>query len=202
MTPFEREAASMASDIQICPGVRRVENNYLNTRAGQYVERAGQIVAFVSVVLPLLMIGGLKFTDVEVEALKPLIQGTPWLAWVYGAFGHEGATYLLGMVEITTAVFLLASPWSVRAGVAGASLACVIFAVTSSLMLALPIWDERLGGFPALNGAGQFLIKDLALLGISISILSRNLIRLSISALPSDHRSDDAAVEAEEKLLA
>ena len=42
--------------------------------------RAGRMIAFAGVVLPLLMIGGMKFTAVEIEALKPLISLTPWLA--------------------------------------------------------------------------------------------------------------------------
>jgi uncharacterized membrane protein YkgB len=34
-----------------------------------------------------------------------------------------------------------------------------------------------LGGFPALNGAGQFLIKDVALLGISLVVMGDSLTR-------------------------
>ena len=69
-------------------------------------------VALAGVILPLLMIGGMKFTAVEIAALKPLIGGTPWLAWMYPVFGEAGASYVLGVVEITTGLLLLASPWS------------------------------------------------------------------------------------------
>src|SRR5581483_3574769 len=100
-------------------------------------------------VVPLLLIGGLKFTSVEVEALKPLIGGTPWLAWLYRAFGEFGASYLLGLVEIATALLLLAAPWSPRAGVLGGGLGALTFLVTTSLLFALPVWEARLGGFPA-----------------------------------------------------
>src|SRR5918992_3826469 len=76
------------------------------------IQRTGRAVALVGVVLPLILIGGLKFTQFEVEALKPLIGGTPWLAWMYPLFGEAGASYVLGVVELATVLLLIASPWS------------------------------------------------------------------------------------------
>ena len=100
------------------------------------------------------------------EALKPLIAGTPWLAWLYPLFGEAGASYFLGVVEILAGLLMLASFWSARLGIIGAALAALTFVVTSTLLIALPVWD----GFPALNPGGQFLIKDIALLGISLFV--------------------------------
>jgi uncharacterized membrane protein YkgB len=142
------------------------------------VQRAGRGVALAGVVLPLLLIGGLKFTRFEMEAIKPLIGGTPWLAWMYPIFGEVGASYLLGVVEIATALLLIAAPWSPRAGVAGGALGALTFLVTVSTMLVLPVWEPSLGGFPALGPGGQFLIKDVALLGISLVVLGEGLARL------------------------
>lgn len=150
-------------------------------RKAAAVRKAGRILALTGVILPLLMIGGMKFTAVEIEGLKPLIGGTPWLAWMYPVFGEAGASYVLGVVEIATALLLIASPWSTRAGVAGGALAALIFLVTCSIMAALPIWEPTLG-FPALGPAGQFLIKDIALLGIALVILGESLNRLNRSA--------------------
>jgi uncharacterized membrane protein YkgB len=45
------------------------------------------------------------------------------------------------------------------------------FCVTVSILAALPIWDVGWGGLPALNGLGSFLIKDIALLEISLILL-------------------------------
>jgi reactive chlorine resistance protein C len=142
------------------------------------LQRLGRGIALAGVVLPLLMIGGLKFTAVEIEGLKPLIGGTPWLAWMYPVFGEAGASYFLGVFEIVTALLLVASPWSARASVAGGALAAIIFLVTCSIMVALPIWEPKAGGFPALGFLGQFLIKDIALLGISLVVLGEGLARL------------------------
>lgn len=141
------------------------------TDAARLIERSGRVVALAGIVLPLLLIGGLKFTQIEVEALKPLIGGTPWLAWMQAAFGPERACYLIGLTEITTGLLLVASPWSRRAALAGGGLAALTFVVTTSLLLVLPVWEAGSGGFPALNALGQFLIKDVALLGISLAVI-------------------------------
>jgi reactive chlorine resistance protein C len=45
-------------------------------------------------------------------------------------------------------------------------------------MLALPIWEAGSGGFPFLDALGGFLIKDIAMLGISVVVLGESLSRL------------------------
>lgn len=141
------------------------------------VVAVGRFVGLLGVVLVLLLIGGLKFTQVEIDGLKPIIGPTPWLAWMYPAFGEAGASYLLGVVELATALLLMLSPWSVRAGLAGGALATLTFFVTTTIMFAAPIWETASGGFPWINELGQFLIKDVALLGVSLSILGESLAR-------------------------
>lgn len=148
------------------------------TELPKHLMFAGRSLALAGVILPLFLIGILKFTQIEIDALKPLIGGTPWLAWLYPVFGEAGASYLLGTVELLTVVLFAASPWSARAGVAAGALGSLTFAVTVSTMFALPIWEESLGGFPWLNATGQFLIKDVALLGVSIIVLGEGLARL------------------------
>jgi uncharacterized membrane protein YkgB len=141
------------------------------------VRRIGRAVAVAGVVLPLLLIGGLKFTAFEAEALVPLISSAPWMAWMYTVFGESGTSYLIGAVEITAALLIvLAVRWPF-AGVVGGTLAALIFLGTTSLLLVAPIWEPAAGGFPALGGMGQFLIKDIALLGISLTVLAESMLR-------------------------
>ncbi|NDW08024.1 DUF417 family protein [Jiella pacifica] len=142
------------------------------------IERTGRAIALAGVVIPLLLIGLLKFTAVEVEALKPVIGGTPWLSWLYLVFGETGASWLLGIVEIATGGLLIASWRFPKAGVAGGLLGALTFAVTVSTMLALPIWETGSGGFPFLNFLGSFLVKDVALLGVSLVVFGESLARL------------------------
>jgi uncharacterized membrane protein YkgB len=62
--------------------------------------------------------------------------------------------------------------------VLGGALGAATFAVTVSIMLALPVWEASLGGFPWINPLGSFLIKDVALLGVSLVVLGECLARL------------------------
>jgi uncharacterized membrane protein YkgB len=144
-----------------------------NEISANRIERIGRTVALAGIIVPLLLIGGLKFTAAEVEALKPLIGNTPWLRWLY-LLGHEQASYLLGIIELAAATLLIASPWSRTAAIIGAGLAAVTFLVTSSLLLLPFAWDASIG-FPALGPLGQFLIKDIALLGVALSYLGEKL---------------------------
>ena len=145
--------------------------------AQQKLLTIGKHIAVLGVVVPMLMIGLLKFTAIEVEELKPLINQTPWLAWLYGVFGEAGTSYLLGVVEILAAVLLIASRWSTRAAVAGGALCTLTFITTLSTLLTVPIWEEASGGFPWLNASGSFLIKDIALLGVSLMVLAEGMLR-------------------------
>lgn len=150
----------------------------VNPSANTTFVTAARAVALAGVVLPLLMIGVLKFTQIEVEALKPLINGTPWLAWLYLVFGEVGTSYLLGVVEMITAASLVASVWSARAAVVGGLLGTLTFLTTVSTMMALPVWEQASGSFPWLNALGTFLIKDIALLGISLVVMAEGVARL------------------------
>lgn len=141
------------------------------------VTSAGRGVALAGVVIPLVLIGILKFTQYEIDALKPLISGTPWLAWLYAVFGYAGTSYLLGVVELVTAALFIASHWSTRAGLAAGALGSLTFITTTSTLLAIPIWEPTLGGFPFLSFVGTFLIKDVALLGVSLVVLGESLTR-------------------------
>ncbi|MGY0588122.1 MAG: YkgB family protein [Paraglaciecola chathamensis] len=139
--------------------------------------RFARITALWGAVLPLLFIGLLKFTQVEVDALKPIINGTPWLSWLYTVFGENGASWFLGTVEIFTGMLLIFSPWSARAGLVGGFLGTITFATTVSILFAIPIWYSELGGFPWIDPNGQFLIKDIAMLGVCMVVFGESFKR-------------------------
>jgi uncharacterized membrane protein YkgB len=164
MQSLSPDFADEASHVEASPLSRRVA-------------AVGRTVALAGVVVPLALIGVLKFTQFEIDALKPLVSGTPWLAWLYSVFGYAGTSYLLGTVELTTAALLVASPWSARAAMAGGALGALTFVTTISTLLALPIWEASEGGFPFLNSLGSFLVKDVALLGVSVVVMGEGMAR-------------------------
>jgi uncharacterized membrane protein YkgB len=142
---------------------------------GRGLAAVGDSLALYGTVLVLVMIGGLKFTAYEAEAIRPLVETSPLLSWAYAVFSLQSFSILLGMVELTTALLLALAPFAPRLGILGGALAAGTFAITSTFLITGPAWELSLGGFPALSPAGGFLVKDLALLGIALAVTGRML---------------------------
>ena len=92
------------------------------------------------------------------------------MSWVYGFMSVREFSAVLGIVEVSIALFIAARPFLPRASAIGSALAVGMFHTTLSFLVTTPgVWEPSAGGFPALSALpGQFLIKDLALLGISL----------------------------------
>ncbi|MFY9988883.1 MAG: DUF417 family protein, partial [Chthoniobacterales bacterium] len=68
-----------------------------------------------------------------------------------------------------TAILIGLRHWSARASAFGSAAAILMFLTTLSFLFSTPGWEPTLGGFPALSASvGQFLIKDVVLLGAAI----------------------------------
>jgi uncharacterized membrane protein YkgB len=135
----------------------------------------GLAVARYGVAIVLLAIGLLKFTAAEATAIGALVTSSPLLHWMYALWSIQGASDVIGVIEIAAAVGIALRPISARAAVVGSALAVGTFLVTLSFFLTAPgIWDATLG-FPLLGGSGQFIIKDVVLLGASIWSLGEAL---------------------------
>jgi uncharacterized membrane protein YkgB len=121
-------------------------------------------------VVVVLWIGLMKFTAYEAEGIRLYVTNSPLMSWVYGFMSVRGFSALLGVVEVVTAALIAARPFAPRASLVGSALAVGMFLTTLSFLFTTPgVWEASAGGFPALSGKpGQFLIKDLALLGISL----------------------------------
>jgi len=134
------------------------------------VEAVGRELTRYGLVVVVGWIGLMKFTAYEAEGISRYVANSPLMSWVYGFMSHRGFSAVLGVVELTVAILIAARPFSPRASAVGSALAVGMFLTTLSFLITTPgVWAADAGGFPALSGApGQFLIKDLALLGISL----------------------------------
>ena len=134
------------------------------------VEAVGRDLARYGLVVVVGWIGFMKFTAYEAEGISRYVANSPLMSWVYGFMSHRGFSAVLGVVEVTTALLIAARPFSPRVSTLGSALAVGMFLTTLSFLATTPgVWAADAGGFPALSGApGQFLIKDLALLGIAL----------------------------------
>lgn len=128
----------------------------------------GALAARYGLVIVIGWIGALKFTDYEAHGIQPLVANSPFMTWVYGIFSVTAFSTVLGVVEIATALLLAVKPWWPKVSVAGSVMAVGLFLATISFLVTTPgIWEASAGGFPALSSTGQFLIKDVALIGLA-----------------------------------
>src|SRR6476620_1223917 len=134
------------------------------------VEAVGRELTRYGLAVVVGWIGLMKFTAYEAEGIRPFVANSPLMSWVYGPLSVRGFSAMLGVVEVTVALLIAARPFSPRACALGSALAVGMFLTTLSFLFTTPgVWEPSAGGFPALSGKpGQFLIKDLALLGISL----------------------------------
>ncbi len=143
---------------------------------GERIAAVGDLGLRLSLVLVLGWIGAMKFTAYEAGAIEGLVASSPLTAWLYSLFSLQGASNVIGSIEIATALALLLAPIHRTVALAGAAAATITFAVTLSFLFTAPGWEGSLGGFPALSVVpGQFLLKDVVLLAASVSFLGRAL---------------------------
>lgn len=140
------------------------------------VEAWGCHLTRYGLVLVLLWIGGMKFTAYEAEGISAFVANSPLMSWAYTLFSKGQFSSLLGVVEILTAVLIAARPISAGASALGSAFAVGMFVTTLSFMLSTPGTVEPSLGFPALSALpGQFLIKDVVLLGASLWMMGESL---------------------------
>jgi uncharacterized membrane protein YkgB len=127
------------------------------------------VLARYGLALVIGWIGALKFTSYEAQGIEPLVANSPLMSWLYEIFSVTTFSALLGVVEITTALLLCVKPWWPRISMVGSVMAIGLFVGTLSFLFTTPgVAEASAGGFPVLSAnPGQFLLKDVALLGIS-----------------------------------
>jgi uncharacterized membrane protein YkgB len=143
--------------------------------APEMLQAAGRFLLRYGLVLILLWIGGMKFTAYEAEGIRPLVETSPLMSWLYSFLSLQGVSNLLGVTEITIAVLISLRPVAPRLCAVGSALAIPMFLTTLSFLFSLPGWEASLGGFPALSGSGGFLLKDILLLGVAVWSLGEAL---------------------------
>src|SRR6266446_4353560 len=105
-------------------------------------EATGDLLIRYGLVLVIGWIGAMKFTSYEA----------------------------LGIVEIAIAGLIALRPLSPKLSSIGSASAVLMFLTTLSFLFSTPGWEPSLGGFPALSALpGQFLLKDVVLLGAAVS---------------------------------
>jgi len=147
---------------------------------GERIRALGVLLMQYGLVLVVGWIGAMKFTTYEAMGIQPLVANSPLLSWAYQILSVQAFSNVLGVTEIAIAAMIALRPlWPTVAAI-GSGLAVMTFLTTLSFLLSTPGWEPSLGGFPALSVApGQFILKDVVLLGVAVWLLGDTLKDLS-----------------------
>ncbi|BCZ21578.1 DUF417 domain-containing protein [Mycobacterium senriense] len=142
--------------------------------AAPALTRWGRLVSRYGLVLVLAWIGVGKYVKME---SRVLIQHSPLMSWVYDVFSFTFVARALGTMEIVAALLIALRPLWPLVSAAGSALAVVLFLGTVSFLFTTPgVVMTYAHGFPVLSALpGQFLLKDLVLLGVALWTLGESL---------------------------
>lgn len=139
------------------------------------IQRAAAVTLRSGLVLNLLLIGRLKFEDYEVDNIRPLLVSSPPFSRLARRYGERRLARLIGISEILIGALIAARPLAPKASVLGSLAATGMFATTLSFLATTPeAWQQRRVE-PKLSPAGQFLIKDIVLLGAALFTVAESL---------------------------
>jgi len=136
---------------------------------------AGRQFVRYALVVVIAWIGALKYSSYEATAIHPLIANSPIMSWLYSIFSVRTFATLLGSLEIVVALLIALRFVSPRLSALGSALAIGLFLGTLSFLFTTP-GVTAAGGFPVLSVLpGQFLLKDLVLIGAALWTLGDSL---------------------------
>lgn len=140
----------------------------------QDLTRLGQVVSRYGLVVVLAWIGFGKYIKME---SRVLIEHSPLMSWIYHVASVTTVARGLGTMEIVAAALIAVRPVWPRASAAGSALAVVLFCGTLSFLFTTPgVVATHAGGVPVLSALpGQFLLKDLVLIGVALWTLGDSL---------------------------
>lgn len=147
-----------------------IEQVQVLSQTGEFesrLELAGTLISRYALVVVLLLIGLLKFTPEEAAGIQPLVAHSPFLSWMYSLLSLQHVSDLIGAIEIAVALLIALRPVAPKASFLGSLGAIITFLLTTSFLVSTPGAVQFHQGLAILGDAGQFLIKDLVLLGAS-----------------------------------
>jgi uncharacterized membrane protein YkgB len=151
-----------------------------------WLSSIGQVVSRYGLAVTLAWIGFGKYIKMEARVL---IEHSPLMSWVYDVFSANTVARGLGTLEIVAAILISLRPFSARLSAAGSAMAIVLFCGTLSFLFTTPgVAGRFVGPIPVLSALpGQFLLKDVVLMGVAIWTLGEALqAHRSVSALDAD----------------
>ena len=140
------------------------------------IDTIASVLGRYGLVIVIGWIGALKFANFEAHQIQPLVANSPFMGWLYHLFPVYPFSALLGVFEVTAAVLLAIRPVAPKLSILGSVMAIVLFVSTTSFLFTTPgVGEPAGGGFPAISLLGEFLLKDIPLLGVSFWTLADSI---------------------------
>jgi uncharacterized membrane protein YkgB len=111
------------------------------------------------------------------------------MSWLFDVLSVQAVAYALGTAEIIAGVLIAIGPRLPRVSALGSAIAVVLFLGTLSFLFTTKGVVVAVAGgfFPVLSAQpGQFLLKDLVLIGVALVTLGQSLLAAA------DHADRDA----------
>jgi len=153
---------------------------------GSRLQAVAANVLRYGLVLVIGWIAAMKATEYEAKGIQPLIAHSPFLSWGYNIWTVRQFGAGIGAAELAIAILIALRHWYPKACAIGSAAAALMFLTTLSFLFSTPGWEPTLGGFPALSGdVGEFLVKDIVLLGAALWSLGEALTGIETSRQPA-----------------
>lgn len=149
----------------------RFLNRFLASDLGQLGARVIHMLPYLALPLIYFFFGGMKFTSYEANGIKGLVEHSWFISWVYGFMTVQEFSNFLGMLEISIGALILGHFISPKLSFYGGVLSAGLFVTTICMLFSTPGVIEPNLGFPAITAdTGQFLLKDIGLMALSLHV--------------------------------
>ncbi|HMI88606.1 MAG TPA: DUF417 family protein [Polyangiaceae bacterium] len=130
MTSLHEHAVPLPED--------HVVMGWFDARRTRRLEATGQGILRYGLVALLLLFGAMKFTMMEAEGIRPLVEHSPLMSWMYPAFGLRGASAVIGVIELAAAALMATRRFRPNLSAAGSLIAACVFTMTLSFLITTP----------------------------------------------------------------
>lgn len=158
------------------------------TAVATFCLNSGSFLIRYGLVVILTWIGILKFTQYEADGIRPLAEHSFFFSWAFAFLSTREFANILGVTEITTGILIALRPLWPKLSVIGSVAATLTFLTTLTFIVSTPGVIQEGWTFPFISASpGQFLIKDLVLLGAALWTAGE-----SLSAIQEESCSHDS----------
>ena len=141
-------------------------------RALPAVDTAAAALLRYGLVIVIGWIGLLKFAQYEAHQIAPLVAHSPFMGWLYNIFPEYTFSALLASWRSAPRYSCGQASRPACLSSREPAVASAVLSTISFLFTTPGIGEPAGGGFPAITLLGEFLLKDLVLLGASFWTLA------------------------------